>query len=834
MEHQYSKYAFSLDEFQKKSINAIEEGMHVLVCAPTGSGKSLVAQHTVDWGLRQKKRVIYTTPIKSLSNQAYASLAKQFGPDSVGIMTGDNQYNPGAKVLIMTTEILRNFLQDGKTRRHIEVKSETSDSEDEDETQYWYLDVKETVSAVVFDEVHYLQDPHRGHVWETCFVRMPESVSMVMLSATIENPTTLKNWLEKVHPTKPVVLCEHTTRAVPLSHCFYTDLNPTSKSLPDSTPSLSSYKKKLVNVTDWQEPHLTSYLKPMMYHYDWFQRGDVAIQGCVEYLQNNDMIPALCFVLSRKRCESLCASWAVSMLTQDEVSLIHRDWKKLVCQACRGDVSMLQKIESLPQYRLMTESLMKGVAFHHSGVVPIIKECVEMLMKDGRVPCVFATETFAVGINSPTRTVIMSQIDKRTEGGVRCLEPHEYTQMGGRAGRRGLDSVGYVVSLPISFVKKTSALQWYRMVHGNPVHISSTKIIPTHSVLQTLRNVECPLTSEDILNKVVSNSMRAYEIAQMNNGSSTEKPIIQFTEEEQAVWEEYMKLQRRPEKTQGQRKKKQKKMKEWLIGIDQNVWKQVQEKQTIIQEQQEKEAEHHEQQDELRHTLDARLKFLVDSGYVTNEDGRYALKEKGEVTCCFAQGNPLYQGHVACQLSWGSFHISEWDSLSLLQFLSLFRGSCIEAEEDARDISPDTRALFGSTVFRSLEEQTRVWDGSAQRYSCWEPNELYVDMVGPLEDMRELPQSEWSFFTLQKITGWQEGTLWKQINELMASMGEWQEAFGILGQVELYKKCRDAQKICRGLTILIPSLYLQQNSLTQPIQIPQPSHESSETGQESF
>ena len=120
------------------------------------------------------------------------------------------------------------------------------------------------------------------------------------------------------------------------------------------------------------------------------------------------MIPALCFVLSRKRCESICATWSFGLLDKDEVALIHKDWKKVVREACRGDTDMLRKIEALPQYRLLTESLMKGVAFHHSGVLPVLKECVEMLMKDGRIPCVLATETFAVGINSPTRTVVMT------------------------------------------------------------------------------------------------------------------------------------------------------------------------------------------------------------------------------------------------------------------------------------------------------------------------------------------------------------------------------------------------------------------------------------------
>jgi antiviral helicase SKI2 len=210
------------------------------------------------------------------------------------------------------------------------------------------------------------------------------------------------------------------------------------------------------------------------------------------------MMPTLCFILSRKRCEAICETWSLGLLTKDEVALILRDWRRLVRDACRGNSSLLKQIEALPQYRLLTDSIQKGVAFHHSGVIPILKECVEMLMKDGRIPCVFATETFAVGINSPTRTVIMSQIDKRTEGGVRCLEPHEYTQMGGRAGRRGLDTVGYVVSLPISFVKKTSPLMYHRMTHGSPVHISSTQVIPSIQVMRALVSKKEAIEFDDL------------------------------------------------------------------------------------------------------------------------------------------------------------------------------------------------------------------------------------------------------------------------------------------------------------------------------------------------
>lgn len=806
MESQFKKYPFSLDEFQKKAITAIESSQHVLVCAPTGSGKSLVAQHTVDWGLRQKKRVIYTTPIKSLSNQAYASLASKFGSDAVGIMTGDNQYNPGANVLIMTTEILRNFLLDGRTRRH-----ESEESDDEEEEQYWYLDVCESVAAVVFDEVHYLQDPHRGFVWETCFAQMPGHVSMVMLSATIQNPHMLKYWIESIQTEKQVVICEHHQRAVPLIHSLFTDVKPTSKYLPDTVPK---YRQKLVNVTRWSEPELLQYLKPVAEHYDWFQRGHAAIQSCVQFLQKDDKLPALCFILSRKGCERICQTWSIGLLEKDAIGPILRDWKKLVREACRGDGIMFHQIEGLPQYRLLTESLAKGVAFHHSGVVPILKECVEMLMKDGRVPCVFATETFAVGINSPTRTVIMSQIDKRTDGGVRNLEPHEYTQMAGRAGRRGMDTVGFVVSLPVSFVKKTSALQWHRMVHGDPVYLSSTQTIPIISVLRSLRNEEETVTLDSILQKVGERSMRAYEIESIKQESSTHTQKL--TEEEQLLWDSYEKIMKRSEKTQGQRKKKQKKLEDWSKKIDSDVWARV--KQIMEQNQlaEEESRQKEEEQLELRTTLVSRLECLLSLDYISkkNQSLEYKISERGNITCCFAQGNPLYQGYVAHTICWDEINEDLWDPLALIQFISLFRGSSIEAEEESRGITATIRKLFGSDCIKQLEESTRRWDLQTQRYGCWEPNQLYSDLVAPLESLREFPEDEWTFFRLQKITGWQEGALWKTINELVASLGEWQEVFGEMGQIAMYKKSRDAQKICRGLTLMIPSLYLQQNSLS--------------------
>lgn len=793
---QSKKYPFELDEFQTKALIAIERGdRHVLVCAPTGSGKSMVAQHATDWGLRSSKRVIYTTPIKSLSNQAYASLAKHFGADTVGIMTGDNQYNPNARVLIMTTEILRNFLLDGKTRKH-----STQD-------EYLYMDVAKDVAVVVFDEVHYLQDPHRGYVWETCFVRMPLGISMIMLSATIENPDMLVSWLETIKETK-VELCVHSKRSVPLQHCLFTHLHPTHQTLPDA--SLHAYKNRFEDVSHWSIPELERFVKPITEHYKWFQTGSVAIEGCVRYLKDNEMLPALCFVLSRKRCESLCASWSVGLLEEGEAAQVYRDWRRIVREATRGDTVLLTSIEALPQYRMLTESLQKGVAFHHSGVIPVLKECVEMLMKEGRIPCIFATETFAVGINSPTRTVIMSQIDKRQEAYTRCLEPHEYIQMGGRAGRRGLDTVGYVVTLPVGFVKRTTAMQYHRILHGDPVHIGSTQIIPAVQVLRHMASMaeDSSISKIDLLDGVGKRSMRSYEIdcnMESKNHCTISQCVVQLTPEEKEVWAQWEALKKKPEKTQGQQKRKTKKIAEWRASVNVGLFESAELKMKEKMVQKEETEANEAQCRELETVLESRLGYLCDLGMVQVVASGYALTELGRTACMIQQGNPCHTAFILGSL--GRFvKTDDVDPLYLLCFASLF---LTPSETQENGCEPAHRECIGHLVMSTIEEASRNWDVVAQVHSCWESNEISYELLLPLWEVGEATDKEFNYFTLQRTTGWQEGRLWKSMNDLVSVCGELQEVWGYLGYVGLYKKMGEAQVMAKGATLMIPSLYLQ-------------------------
>ena len=802
LEEQYAKYPFTLDTFQKTAVKTIEEGSHCLVCAPTGSGKSMVAQHATDWGLRQKKRVIYTTPIKSLSNQAYASLAKQFGSRQVGIMTGDNQYNIGANVLIMTTEILRNFILDGKTKKHggYDTSTETTEEKPVSEGDYWVMNVGEQVSSVVFDEVHYIQDPYRGCVWETCLSQMPSHIQMTMLSATIQNPDKLVKWLSSFHK-KPVILCEHTIRAVPLAHCFYTNLNPTHQQLPD--PILHSYKDCLKNVTEWDTPSIERYMKPITNNLDWFQIRSTAIQGCVSHLKRNDMLPALCFVLSRKRCETLCATWSVSLFEQEQSALIHKDWKRIVRNATRGNRETLKLIESLPQYKLLTESLQKGVAFHHSGLLPVLKECVEMLLKDGRIPCIFATETFAVGINSPTRTVVMTDIRKRTESGVRILEPHEYTQMGGRAGRRGLDTVGYVVSLPTSFAKSTSGISWHSMVHGSPVHIESTQVLPAIQVIQSLSS-KGDQSFEMLLDTLGKRSMRSYEI--QNETKDEVSSHFTLTEAEQSLWDQWSKINNKPAKTQGQRKKKQKKINEWNKLVDIATWESARIKMAENDKLKEATDIREDTKKELVYTLRARLDYLIEAGYIKQKaegDPLFTLDTLGNNTRHIAHGVPLYIGYVMTQIADSFPSIETIDETYMLAIISIFRGEMIEDDKDAP--SSIDRDILGEKMVRHINAATKVWDRVAMLHSCWEKNALSFDLVQPLMEMKTV-----DFAGLLAVTGWQEGTLQKTMSDLTSLCGEIQGLYGEMGRVPLYVLAGNAETMARSIMLTIPSLYLQQ------------------------
>ena len=428
---------FELDHFQKHAISCIKKNENVLVTAHTGSGKTVPAIFGISDSLKKNRKIIYTSPIKSLSNQKFFELSQQF-PD-VGILTGDIKYNPDAQCVIMTTEILRNILYQ-KTTTHVDIAE---------------------VDKVIFDEVHYINDPDRGKVWEECFILMPSEITLIMLSATIDKAEDFAKWIGSIKG-KMTNLIPTSHRVVPLEHYFY---NP--ENIGNQLVKVVSSKGEFLNFNEIRKTYKKYPISKI-------------INPFIDYLKDHNSVPALFFVFSRKECERLASSVQRSLVTSDEISEI----VKIFDYEMRHHREVYQ---SSKQYHEIRSMVQKGIAYHHSGLVPILKEVVEILFGKGLVKVLFATETFAVGVNMPTKTVIFPKLSKYSNGDFRFLRTDEYLQMAGRAGRRGLDKTGTVVILPTDEIMPYTGFK--SMALGKSPSIQSKFKLSYQFILKILRNL---------------------------------------------------------------------------------------------------------------------------------------------------------------------------------------------------------------------------------------------------------------------------------------------------------------------------------------------------------
>lgn len=397
------EFPFELDEFQKDACNCIDNGESVVVCAPTGAGKTVIAQHAIHRALEQGLRVFYTTPLKALSNQKFYDFGEKYGTEKVGLLTGDTSINRNAQIVVMTTEVFRNMLYG---------------------TNFGAVaDNMKDVRYVVLDEVHYMNDEQRGTVWEESIIYCPTNVQIIALSATVANAQELTDWINTVHSKTELVDTDF--RPVPLRF-FYFDSSQPYKLLPLLTPSGQLNKKIKPEKRDFHRGKRKSPKSPVV---------DV-----VRNLYQSDMLPAIYFTFSRKKCDEQmerCAS--LELVTREEQAQIKQFIDEYI-----AEYPHLYNNKHL-------DYLMCGVASHHAGLLPAWKNLVEKLFQKGLIKVVFATETLAAGINMPARTTVISSTSKRTDSGHRMLTASEFLQMSGRAGRRGMDEVGYVVIVGTQF-----------------------------------------------------------------------------------------------------------------------------------------------------------------------------------------------------------------------------------------------------------------------------------------------------------------------------------------------------------------------------------------------
>ena len=417
-------FKFKLDTFQEEAISYIAKDENVLITAKTGSGKTLIGEYQIWHSLNKGMRVFYTTPIKSLSNQKFHDLKKVYG-NRVGIMTGDIKFAPQADIVIMTTEILRNLLyKRGTPTENVGITSELS---------------LNNVDAVVFDEVHYINDPSRGSVWEECLVLLPPLINLVLLSATLSSPEPFVEWLTNIKQ-KPCHLISTQHRVVPLVHQTEDgDVIMDSKDVFNMDIYKKWYNKYYSNQDKVQKHKERVQTREEGHVIEREVRVGSFLDRMNKLILKVDK-PTLFFVFSRKQCEEFACKVSTDLLTSSESA----DVRHIV----KFHLHKHTELQHIEGFHKLNSLLEKGIAFHHSGMLPILKEIVEILFDKGFIKILFATETFAVGINMPTKTVVFTSFTKFEET-KRVLRTSEYIQMAGRAGRRGKDDKGIVIYLPI-------------------------------------------------------------------------------------------------------------------------------------------------------------------------------------------------------------------------------------------------------------------------------------------------------------------------------------------------------------------------------------------------
>uniref|UniRef100_A0A6C0DIN9 Helicase n=1 Tax=viral metagenome TaxID=1070528 RepID=A0A6C0DIN9_9ZZZZ len=787
-------YKFPLDPFQQHAMKAICSEENVLVTAKTGSGKTLVGEVQIAYSLRKGKRVFYTTPIKSLSNQKFNDLKKQFG--SVGIMTGDIKFCPNANVVIMTTEILRNLLfKKDSTTKSIGLTAEIS---------------CEDLDAVIFDECHYINDRDRGHVWEEIMILLPPEVKMIMLSATLDHPEYFAEWLGELKK-RPINLISTEYRIVPLTHTLW--YNDQFHVLMDSKNSYNDnlYKEWL----DWrlnkekahdkfqqkvkdaraggQEGPIEGKTRPTSFLH---QMNDLIVN-----LEKKELLPALFFVLSRKDCEKYAQKVESTLITSSEKADVVHIWNFHLR-------NHRESLEKLPQYHSLRHLVEKGLAYHHSGLVPMLKEIIEILFSKGFIKVLFATETFAVGINMPTKTAVFVGVKKYDDekGDMRVLTTAEYLQMAGRAGRRGLDTMGTVIYLPDRNPIEPTEMRY--MMCGGRAEVTSRMEFDYDFILKTIQSGN--RTWLDILEK---SYWRRQRQVQMDYNRAEKAKLnamlqqIQLSSDEMEVVKQKDDLEQQISTlTNAKRKKAELQLLRWKDEYRGSKWDNVIQTSIQIRRIQKDCATLDRDFDRLSDTssdVECKIKVLEQAGFLKPLDNPKTHTKDSLTTV----------GILATELN-------EADALLLSQFYLTPR---------AKDLTPEELlcVLAACIMDGKMDSETQLSDikvPSIVKDCIYDLSDLW-DSLRKIELEQHSIQSKWKMSTAWIGPMWDwingnsvasicatygiyEGNLIRSVLKLQNILDEWRSMAAFCEHTDMMDKFRDAHHLLLREAVIQDSLYL--------------------------
>ena len=844
---EFAQYPYPLSAFQKVAIRSILEGHHVLVTAPTGSGKTLPAEFAIGHFTQLGKKVIYTSPIKALSNQKFYEFQSKFPAISFGLITGDNKINPAAQVLIMTTEILMNAL--------FQTTNAANAAKENDAFQ---IDIQTELACVVFDEIHYINDAGRGHVWEkTLMMLAPLShIQMVMLSATMDEPVRFAKWIEDSSKTtnttnttntpnisRKVVVSSTEHRVVPLGHYIYmTATESLFKKLKDKATE-QEYRQQIIHQLlplhdaqgKFQETAILKVRRVQQsLHLKQVEiRRKYALNKLLEHLRDKEMLPALTFILSRKQVEQCAQEITTNLLPFD--SKVPYTTADACEKLMRSKLPNWAEYTALPEYHTLVALLEKGIGIHHSGMIPVFREMVEMFISQKSIMLLIATESFSIGLDCPIKTVIFTGFRKFDGIHERLLEPHEYKQMAGRAGRRGIDTIGYSVHCGNLF-PMPSMMEYRHLLSGKPEPFRSKFVVEENIVLKMVAN---DLSRLDKMAEFVKTSYlcenlkRRMDVEEADLGKLREQcndmflKVISPLATPISACNEYLSLQEGMYMASHKKQKEisremEKRLPEfpWIKDDSLKVEKYEALKESIRKGTEQILLEEQQIHSELFKTCH----FFKEMGDLQEKDegGGWKFTELGKMAASFQEVNGLLMAELITATSW-------MEHLDTKQMVALFAALCWEnisaqySTVEEKDKEKDKEDLVMKSCFQILLEKYQKLDKVKSQYEI--PGDVglpsmenLTDLAGILTEWCELQnEGECRVFLNSKIGRISSGDFVKIILKIVAIKREWERVAQQFEKVDLLYKLSFVEDLICKFIATSQSLYLMGETKVSPI-----------------
>lgn len=853
----FDTYPYPLSDFQKYAIEAILRGHHVISCAHTGSGKTLAAEFAIQHFVAQNKKVIYTSPIKALSNQKYYEFTQKYPHISFGLLTGDIKTNPGADVLIMTTEILMNrlFIETVKMKKCEEEEKETKEKSTSSLITF-DMDFQTELACVVFDEIHYINDADRGHVWEQSIMMLPYHVQMVMLSATIDNPIGFAEWISRCHMDthsgensckKEVWLASTNHRVVPLTHYMYyaTTEDPFKKIKDKSVQEIirkgTNQLIPIVSSTNkFQEPAYHK-IKEISHIFDrerLYMKRKFVLNSLATLLRDpeksvsqdseNEKLPAIVFVFSRRQVEECANEMTTNLLEFD--SKIPYTMRHDCEQIVRKFPNAKEYLE-LPEFNQLVKLLEKGVAIHHSGMIPVLREIVEIMISRKAVKMLFATESFAIGLDCPIRTAVFTSLQKYTNEGLRFLYAHEYTQMAGRAGRRGIDTIGYVIHLNNLFREQPTIDCYKDILGGKPQKLISKFHVGYDTALMLIKNEKCTYSQ---MAEYVTNTMWAKElgIKIANATKCFEETIQQYDSKKTAIGQlrtppdvcaRYLEIM---EKLPYLVNKKRKESERELAGIKDEYRFLLQDAEKhkelrALSREYEQEREYKESIESMMETdIHKVCNLLLQRGWIeiverdadaVDTEKIFKITPAGFPATHVAEIYPLLVAHLIQQTNW----FEEFDPVDFVAFFSCFTQIKLP-KDDAQNIIPSNISYHLQNVIKMSQTELEDLQQAELREGVYMKNETYSDMIhyDLLEEMGKWvsceTELECKYFVQGPLAerGISIGDFTKAVLKIATVAREWMAMCEICGQTDMMHRLSQIDGMILKYITTSQSLYV--------------------------